>query len=501
MLELLSKRTCKVNKKTLVLMSVVFVTLLVFFYARSKYHLSNLDTDEGQYAYGAQEVIRGGLIYKNFHVNKPPGTIWIYVLVFKLLGESTFAIKLSVTITILATSVFVFLIAKRLLESFVASLTASFFLFSLSLPFIHSGQANSEVYMTFFIAASIYAVLVSRRAMCIFISGFLLGIAFMIKTVAVSNFAAVAFWLMMSEKDRRRKKSLYLALGFISSIVLMLAPLYFQDIMKEFWLSVFTMNYAYINDRFIISRFFIFQPRVIVENLALWLFGLGGAVLFFRKGIFGEKSKDLFLIVVNLFFSILLIQYMGRGFNHYYIQAVPFLAILGMLFVNYAYRNSLYKDITIVMFTFFLSVSFLYSYKVIIKTPGKQLLTATLSSGGDRGLWYDDSREIGEYIKQYINEDDYIYNLGREGQIYFYSKTRSPSRFLNDRLFYYLPETINLACQDLAMNKPKLVINTLKEPHFSPHWGNYVWDNISKCGNLKVERKEKYLFAEIWWIE
>jgi hypothetical protein len=500
MLRLHVVRVVKEKTKTFFLVFVAFVSLLIFFYARSKYHLSSLDTDEGLYAYGAQEIIRGNYMYRDFHVNKPPGTVWIYVLIFRLLGESAFAIKLSVTLTILATSLFVFLISKKLLGSFIGSLAAFFFLFSLSLPYIHSGQANSEVYMTFFIVMSIYAILTSKRMVGVFISGLLLGIAFMIKTVAISNLLAVVLWLALFGKEKMWNKLLYLTFGFFTSSSLMLVPLYLRDTINDFVFSVFTLNYSYINDRSIISRFIIYQPKVIVENLSMWVFGLSGAILSFRKKVLKSKGGGWLLVAINLLLSLFLIQYLGKGHYHYYIHIVPFLTILCLFCLNYAYGSRMFGGATLSVFVFFMITSYFFSYRVVINTPGEKLLT-TIMPGGDRGSWYDGSRQVGEHIKKYVNEGDYAYNLGREGQIYFYSKTRSPSRYLNDRLFDYSPETIHLACEDLAINKPKLVINTLTEPHFSPWWRDYVWDGIRKCGDLKVERKEKYLFAEIWWIE
>jgi hypothetical protein len=118
-----------------------------------------------------------------------------------------------------------------------------------------------------------------------------------------------------------------------------------------------------------------------------------------------------------------------------------------------------------------------------------------------RGSWYDQSVLFSEYLKEYVGPNDYIYNLGRDAQIYFYTKTRSPTRFLTDRGFGYDPETLKETCRDFAINKPKLIINTLRPPYFSEEWANYIWSEIKKCGKLEIERKEEVYFAEVWFLK
>ena len=57
-----------------------------------------LERDEGEYAYGAQEIARGYMPYKDTFCQKPPGIFAWYRLGFRLFGESVVGIHLTLAL-------------------------------------------------------------------------------------------------------------------------------------------------------------------------------------------------------------------------------------------------------------------------------------------------------------------------------------------------------------------------------------------------------------------
>ena len=479
---------------------LIAIGLLFFLLIRYKYQFSALESDTGIYAYGAQEILRGNLPYKSFHVNKPPGILIIYAAAFKLLGESSYNIKLTATFSVLLSSLFVYLIAKKLLGFKYAVLSFVIFLFSLSLPFIQGIDANTEIFMITPLLFGLWLLYVDRSKKTLFISGFFLGISVLIKQTAIANFIATLVWFLFFKRDSFIKYFLIYTLGFLTPILSLVGYLLQLGIWQEFWFSNYVLNKAYISPQSLGLRWLIFPLNAVSENLTLWFYGLIGILtssfLLIRNK--SRKSNYLYLITLNFIMSLVFIQLTGRGYQHYYIQLVPFLSIFSIYGIKNAF-NKWNKYFISSSLIFFLFISLFYLCKAVIFVEAKSLIETTRNN--QRGKWFDQSIYVAEYINKFTDPGDIIYNLGRESQIYFYTKTRSPSRFINDIVFPYFPETLKETCDDLSHNKPKLIVNTLRPPRFPEKWAQYVWNEIKKCGNLEIDRKEEVYFAEVWFLK
>jgi 4-amino-4-deoxy-L-arabinose transferase-like glycosyltransferase len=481
------------------LLLVVFGFTL-FFLIRTKYHLSALETDTGQYAYGAQEVLRGYFPYKDFHINKPPGILFIYSMTFKFIGESSYNIKLIATLSILITSVFIYLIARKLFQAKYAVLVWVLFLLSMSLPNLQGVNANTEVFMITPLLFSLWLLIKGESKKGVLVSGFLVGVATLIKQTALANYLASILWLFLLRRKEFVKSSTIFSLGYLIPLILTLGYLVKIGVWNEFWFSNFIFNKAYISLRPIWIRWLIFPYRIFLENLFLWIFGSIGVINLVRlkKESTSYRSRIYFLLLINFSFTFLFIQLTGQGFSHYYIHLTPllsFFSIAGLIFMFKKCKKLFVYSLILL----FLTTSFFYLYKAVISVGAEKLNESTRFR--ERGAWYDQSIQVADYISNFTEPGDYIYNLGREGQIYFYTKTRSPSRFMNDRVFLYFPDTLKEACEDLSQNKPKLIVNTLRAPYFSEEWGKYLWNELKKCGDLEIERNEQVYFAEVWFLK
>lgn len=491
----MKKKKDRLNKFYILLIAFGFV---IFLLVRMKVHHSSLENDEGHYAYAASQILQGNYLYKNVHLNKPPGIVLIYALAFKLFGESSFAIKLIGTVSILFSSIFVFFISKKMYKLKAAIFSTLLFLLSFSSPFIQSANSNSEIFMMVFLLLSAVILLQKISLKNLLFSGLVVGVGFVIKQSALGNWAAVVVWLLFFEKKEFIKKFIFFTLGFLIPVGLVIFYYAKNSLLSELWWSNVTFNYGYVNQNPIWIRWIIFPYEIILENPAVWLFGLFSVILLFLKKIKTKKPRLLYLMSLYFLFPLVLIQLTGFGWAHYYIQLTPFLVILSVFGISHSFR-CLRKIYIYGILSGLLLISFIFIYTKVISKPNNQLIgEARISS---RGKWYDESIALSDYLRKYVSPNDYIYVLGRDAQIYFYTGTQSPTAYLNDRVFYYFPQILIKSCGDMSKNKPKLVVNTLRAPEYSEDWAQYLWSELKKCGNLEVEKKEKVYFAEVWFLK
>ena len=88
----------KKYQKTLVIISLIFATLLLYFVSLGNYPL--MEPDEGRYAEIAREMVESGdyitprLNYVHYF-EKPPLLYWLNAISFKFLGQNEFAARLA----------------------------------------------------------------------------------------------------------------------------------------------------------------------------------------------------------------------------------------------------------------------------------------------------------------------------------------------------------------------------------------------------------------------
>ena len=83
-----------------------------------------LERDEGEYAYGAQILLHGGLPYVDFYSMKLPGIYFLYSIFIKFFGDTQTAIHLGLLCINILSIFLVYILGKRLFSGF-AGLFAS----------------------------------------------------------------------------------------------------------------------------------------------------------------------------------------------------------------------------------------------------------------------------------------------------------------------------------------------------------------------------------------
>jgi hypothetical protein len=260
------------------------------------------------------------------------------------------------------------------------------------------------------------------------LSGFMAGAAMLIKTVAlpyVLLLSACAFFFTADERSWRR--------GCGNVAVFLIPPI---------GLALLISGYFFVH-----------------EALHDFLFWTIEAPLRYSTGVSGVKGPDLSSVLKSLSHELLLPVLLstvsaawlllrsrelnhiltallfpvsisaallpGMHFSHYFIQTVPFMAVLGGIGLGKLLADSkplfrLAAPLVLVLLCYYLQKDY----------P----LFATLSmrevSEKKFGTCFVDSEKIAHYIRKRTNPDDFIFQWGLEPELYFLSGRRSPVPYI-----------------------------------------------------------------------
>ncbi len=235
--------------------ALVFVILL-FAAVRFQLRGTPLERDEGEYAYSGQLMLEGIPPYKLAYNMKLPGTYAAYAGIMAMFGQTPSGIRLGVLLVNAATVVLLFLLTKRLHGVETGVLAASTY----ALLSARSSMLGLHGHSTHFVVLTALAGLLlilyaveNGRATLFFVSGFLLGLAFLMKQHGI--FFAVfgglyALWKLRGNTSR----DVFLRTGLFSvGVVLPFAVtcliLYRLGVFRHFWFWTFTYGRIYASQR------------------------------------------------------------------------------------------------------------------------------------------------------------------------------------------------------------------------------------------------------------
>jgi len=160
--------------------------------------------DEGTYFAVAQAMRHGYRLYADVWENKPPLLYLVYEAVDRVAGPSLLAVRLLALVASLSLVALTFLLSRRYVNNQSSLAAALLSGLLLSVPFLEGTTANAEIFLALFAASGVYFVLVRNRPL---MAGLLLGLAILVKTVAIFDATAIAVWLI----GRRRTPYAYCA--------------------------------------------------------------------------------------------------------------------------------------------------------------------------------------------------------------------------------------------------------------------------------------------------
>lgn len=377
--------------------------------------------DEGVYEVLGYGMRHGRLLYQGVWDNKPP----LLYLIYALFDGNQPAVRIFSFIVGLIAVYFFFALARQLFEKQKSIFIATgLFTLLLGLPLLEGNIANAENFMVLPAVAAVYIVVRTiqekkQTLLNLFLAGFLLGISFLIKVVAVFDFASffLIFSFVFFAWNFKTIKKLFAELAvfsfaFFIPLLLTIGFFAYKGILATFIQSAFLSNVGYVNYG---NQFIIPQGFLMIKLLVLFIFLI---FLFFKR-----KTLSLLQLVVYIWlpFSLFNAFFSQRPYTHYLLVVIASLSLLFGMLVNKKWRiqHSVITLITVILlatnFWFYVKI-FPYYQNFTDMLLAKKTVTQ-YQSFFDKGVPRDYA--IAQFFKQNLKSNQTVFLWTNSPQIYY----------------------------------------------------------------------------------
>lgn len=423
--------------------------------------------DEGIYFVIGKALHAGRILYLDIWDNKPPLLYWLYFFF-----NDIFSIRfVSIIAGILAIISFFLLSTKFLNRKYLVYLSTVVFSLFLGLPSIEGNIANAENFMLFPVitAALLFWISIQKNdrhndsSRFLFFSGFSVGIAFLLKTVAVFDFAALLVTLLIlitldSKKHHVShffRRSLPLIAGFFLPIIVTCIITGVQGALPIFLETLFLRNVSYVGEK---NALFFPQGFLLIKLIFL-LSGLY-LIYLYRKSF---REKTIF-VLVWLGFSLFSTFFSQRPYTHYMLMMLPSLILVFGMTVDFGKT----KQRPILAALGILSVVLLYNMfphwntkKTLAYYDNFLHFVSGKRTVHDYQRFFDRNTPrdyaVADYLSLHTKPNDSVFLWGNSAQIYYLSNTLPSGKYT---VAYHIvtPEAVRETADKLRTDQPEFLI-------------------------------------------
>lgn len=453
---------------------VLVAVLLLVFFVRFRLLSLPLERDEGEYALVGQLILQGIPPYEMTYNMKLPGTYYLYALLMLVFGQTTEGIHAGLLVVHLASLLLLFAVGKKMVNDVVGVLAAAAYGLMCLVP----GSLGLAAHATHFIVLTGLGGLLfllryfERPARWPLVaSGLCFGLAFVMKQQAVFLlvFGMLALTLFEKKQTPRNPKTSMLHLGVFGFAVVLpyLMVVLVAMLTGSFdrfwhWTVAYAGQYASVKtyDRAMANLSAGFQVLSIGVQ-PFWYAGVAGiAALFFSEA----ARRHRWNIGLFAFFSALCVL---PGFyfrSHYFIVFFPALSLLVGIAIHYLHEVGLRRAGALVGFLPFVLFAALFFYglnrhQAVLFQESPEKISLRMYG---RGNPFQESVEIGKYIRANSTPEDKIAVIGSEPQIYFYSRRLPATGYMYTYpLMENQPYSLEMQQEMIAeveRNKPKFLV-------------------------------------------
>jgi len=424
--------------KYVALLLVILITLAV----RVRLLELPLERDEGEYAYMGQLILQGVPPYAVAYNMKLPGTYAAYALVMAVFGQTIWGIHMGLLVINAATVALVALLGKRVFDPFTGAVAGATYAVLSVNPTVLGLAAHATHFVVLPALGGVLLLLQavdSGRRMTFFLSGLLLGLAFLMKQPGIFFTIFAVLYLVWTQARQHRwewKDFLVIIAWFSAGCTLpvlgTLLALWLLGVFEKFWFWAVAYAVQY-GSRVTIPTgaqlLMLIFPRVVGPFAWLWV-AAGVGLL---TPVWDRAARTRAALVIGfLLFSVASVS-TGLYFrSHYFILMLPAMALLVGMAVSALGRLPLghTRSLTLGSLPFIL-----------------YLLAIAFPLAKERALWFHaapnevsrqlyganpfpESLEIARYIKAHSTPRHQIAVFGSEPQIYFYAERRSATGYI-----------------------------------------------------------------------
>ncbi len=425
--------------------------------------------DEGIYEVIGLALRNGRQLYTGIWDNKPPLLYYIYAI---FSGDQFWAKLLSLVAGIAAVVTF-FCVARKLFpkNNKIIFVTTGVFAFLFATPLTEGNIANAENFMLFpILLAALFIIKATdktKHQMILLLgSGLLLGIAFLIKIVALFDCAAFfLFFVIATYKNIKHipqqiLKVLPYIVGFFLPLFITVGFFALKGNLKDFIQSAFFSNVGYVG----YGNYFLIPQGFLI--LKLMLLSLVVLFVFIKRKVL---SKEQSFLILWLTFSVFNALFSQRSYTHYILVAIPSVCLyIGLLMQEELHKKFLFAFGMVALFILIISFpqilllnrSFLYYQNYLQFVTNHKSVT-------DYYAFFDSHTprdyDIATYINSKMQEkngnvsDGQIFVWGNNGQIYKLTNSLPPGRYI---VAYHInsKQAIDETVAALKKTNPQFVI-------------------------------------------
>lgn len=415
----------KIEKKELIL---VFILVIFSFIYRLFFLYMPLDRDEGTYAYVAQRIYEGELPYKDIFDHKQPFIYYIYKTAFDIFGKIAESIRYFTTFYFLILNLFFYSLIRLLFNFQISLLTLFIFILHQNNHTLQGLNSNTEIFTLLPLIIS-HIFLINKEKnyenVNLFLTGFFMGVAFFVKTmIGFLIFMPIFYILKFFHKKNKIKFIIWFLFGFLLMLILGILWTFKNGIFNDFVRCNIIYNFNYIKDSNMdFSSIFKGGIYFIKTNLILFFALLYGIYKLFTD----TKDEVIFIMVLSVILLYGGIVVLKGIYPHYYIVIIPFLSVLFAILINDFYlklKEMFNNKVVISLIPLFFIIIYFFYFIIINK------VVSYVKSGYYTMAIFYEAKIIGEVINSQKAKGDRVFVYANEPEIYFYTKTKAPGRFI-----------------------------------------------------------------------
>ena len=418
-----------------------------------------LERDEGEFAYAGQLILEGIPPYQLAYNVKLPGIYAAYALVMAVFGQTPFGIHLGLLFVNLGAVVLLFFLARRLFDAYAAVIASATYALMSTSPRV-LGFAAHATHFVILAALGGFVVLLrgleSRRALTLFWSGLLFGIAVLMKQHGVflgvfafgvllynewsskitTNSAGLSAGSLQrpgadSEKSllRKLRRLAAFCFGAIVPYALTCFLLWRAGVFKNFWR--WTVLYASGHSLVYTFELLAYYFTLIGPDIVFWGFALIGFFFLYRARSVPAWTKGF---VTGLFISSFIAVCLGFYFFwHYFVLMLPAVSLLvavGCMQARLTLREARIGSSA----SFLPTAIFLAACGIVLAKNSwyyfEQSPRSICQVIYRDGATFVAAPELSRYISKHSSPASRIAVFGSEPEIYFYAHRHAASGYI-----------------------------------------------------------------------
>ena len=490
-------------KKALIPEYIFFIIILVFIcFVRFRFSDMAMERDEGEYAYAAAEILRGGFPYLDFYNMKLPGVYYFYATIFFLFGKSIPAVRFCVLLLNIFNCFFIQKIAEKWFDERAGWLAAGVYLLAAVGTRSQGLVSNCEHFVLFFFLITLFSL--TRRAY--FIAGLSAALCIMMKQqgAILLGFAFVYFCyeVYINRKNPVAKTTLSkvfwaIAMGFLIPFAVLLLGIWQKNALVPF--QYFVVDYARAYAGLNKPTPFYFAPFIFAIHQNEWFWKeailamfIGMSYLFYKgKTVFKTPYQPIILVVLALFSYLSILP--GWYYRpHYFLYVHPALALLTGYSLAWFYsicQDKALKMVYMLLLAVSLGTSIYDQFPYIGKYKNSEFVN--LQYGYD---YFNEMREVGQVLKLNSQPDDKIGQVANEPQVNFYADLKAASGYLYNYPFYekqrFATPMLEQFFTEMDKNQPRWFIKNIADVP----WKN---DNKQRMQDWVTQFEKAYILRGV----